>query len=156
MFQLVSGKQQHSSMTNISKKSSPQVIKSSSISKLVVTTASENPPHHLKIKLCLVSGEAIHANCTCVAGNVGFCNHVLALMIKICKFSLYECKTVNALNNEADMHPKQACTSKLQQWHQKGREDCISPQAVMDVKESKTRVEDTSKSPKDPGVKCLI
>ena len=91
-----------------------------------------------------------------MAGNVGFCNHVLALMMKICKFSLHESKTVNALDHEDDMHPKQACTSKLQQWHQRGREDSISPQAVMDVRVFKTRAEDTSKSPKVQGVKCQL
>ena len=115
-----------------------------------------DPPHHLKSKLCLISGEVIHVSCTCVAGNVGFCNHVLALMMKICKFSLHESKTVNALDHEDDMHPKQACTSKLQQWHQRGREDSISPQAVIDVRVFKTRAEDTSKSPKVQGVKCQL
>lgn len=115
-----------------------------------------DPPHHLKIKLCLLSGEVIHANCTCVAGKVGFCNHILALMLKICKFSLYESTSVNELDTEDDMNPKQACTSQLQQWHRKGREDCISPKAVMDCMVFKTSLQDTSKSRKEPGVKCLL
>ena len=37
--------------------------------------------------LCLVSGVVKYASCTCVAGSVGFCNHVLAVMMKLCNFS---------------------------------------------------------------------
>jgi hypothetical protein len=55
-----------------------------------------------------------------------------------------------------DMNPKQTCTSKLQQWHHKGRQESIRPQAVMDVTVFKTRVQDTSKSSREPGVKCLL
>ncbi|CAH3041498.1 unnamed protein product [Pocillopora meandrina] len=80
-------------------------------------------PHNLKVALCILSGEVKHATCSCVAGKVGFCNHILALLMKICKFSLYECKTVHELENEEDMQPKQACTSSLQRWHRKGRGD---------------------------------
>ncbi|KAJ7375863.1 hypothetical protein OS493_038393 [Desmophyllum pertusum] len=80
-------------------------------------------PHNLKVALCIVSGEVKHASCSCVAGTVGFCNHILALLMKICKFTLYECKNVNELDNEDDMQQKQACTSTLQQWHRKGRGD---------------------------------
>lgn len=76
-----------------------------------------DPPHNLKVALCIVSGRVKHAYCTCVAGAVGFCNHVLALMMKVCKFTLYECKSVSDLENEDDMQPKQACTSMLQRWH---------------------------------------
>ena len=72
-------------------------------------------PHNLKVALCIFSGEVKHASCSCVAGKVGFCNHILALLMKICKFSLYECTTVHELENEEDMQPKQACTSSLHQ-----------------------------------------
>ena len=43
-------------------------------------------PHNLIIALCLISGEVVYANCgpSCAAGKSGFCNHVLALMLKIC------------------------------------------------------------------------
>ena len=44
-------------------------------------------PHKLTVALCLVSGSVKYASCTCVAGSAGFCNHVLALMMKLCKFS---------------------------------------------------------------------
>ena len=47
-------------------------------------------PHNLKVALCIVSGKVKHAYSTCVAGAVGFCNHVLAFMMKVCKFTLYE------------------------------------------------------------------
>ena len=74
-----------------------------------------DPPHNLKVALCIVSGKVKHAYCTCVAGAVGFCIHVLAFMMKVCNFTLYECKSVSDLENEDDMQPKQACTSMLQQ-----------------------------------------
>ena len=49
-----------------------------------------DPPHNLKAALCIFSGEVTDASCSCVAGQVGFCNHILALLLKLCKFSLYE------------------------------------------------------------------
>ena len=47
-------------------------------------------PHVLRFVLCIVSGQVIQANCSCKAGKVGFCNHVLALMFKTCKFSVFD------------------------------------------------------------------
>ncbi|KAJ7391431.1 hypothetical protein OS493_018477 [Desmophyllum pertusum] len=113
-------------------------------------------PHNLKVALCIVSGEVKHASCSCVAGTVGFCNHILALLMKICKFTLYECKNVNELDNEDDMQQKQACTSTLQQWHRKGRGDSINPQPAMEVLVTKTYLEETRSSARDPGVRCLL
>ena len=72
-----------------------------------------DPRHNLKVALDLVSGEVKNA-CTCVAGQLGFCNHVLALLVKICKLSLYGCKDVSELEEEDDMQPTKACTSTLQ------------------------------------------
>ena len=85
-------------------------------------------------------------------GSVGFCNHILALLMKICKFTLYECKTVHELENEEDMQPKQACTSSLQQWHRKGRGNSINPQPAMEVLVAKTYLEQTRSSARDLGV----
>ena len=45
-------------------------------------------PHSLKLALCIITGEVESSNCSCVAGKVGYCNHILALMFKLCKFSL--------------------------------------------------------------------
>ena len=97
-----------------------------------------DPPHNLKVALCIVSGKVKHTYCTCVAGAVGFCNHVIAFMMKVCKFILYSCKSVSDLENEDDMQPKQAWTSMLQQWHLKGRGDTIVPQPAMAVVVHKT------------------
>ena len=36
-----------------------------------------DPPHNLKVALDLVSGEVKNASCTCVAGQIGYCNHIL-------------------------------------------------------------------------------
>ena len=80
-----------------------------------VTIALKNEtPHKLQVALCLVRGVVKYALCTCVAGSVGFCNHVLALMMKLCKFSLYSCQDIKELDNESDMTPFKACTSSLQ------------------------------------------
>ena len=59
--------------------------------------------HKLQVALCLVGGAVKYASYTCVAGYVGFCNHVLALMMKLCKFSLYSCQDIKELDNESDM-----------------------------------------------------
>lgn len=88
---------------------------------------------NLKIALDLVSGQVRNASCSCVAGQVGFCNHILALMMKICKFSLYACKDISELDRDEDMLPTETCTSTLQSWHRKGRGDKIHSQPVMEV-----------------------
>ena len=115
-----------------------------------------DPPHNLKVALCIVSGKVKHAYCTCVAGAVGFCNHVLALMMKVCKFTLYECKSISDLDNEDDMQPKQAWTSMLQQWHRKGRGDTIVSQPAMEVVVLKTHQDLDRSSSRESGVRCLL
>ena len=83
-------------------------------------------PHDLRFCLCLVSGQVVHAKCSCKAGQVGYCNHVLALMFKVCKFSLYDSKNTSDLCDEEDEQPDLArCTSQLQRWHKTGRGDKI-------------------------------
>jgi hypothetical protein len=66
-------------------------------------------PHNLKLGLCLLTGNVQHAFCSCVAGSVGFCNHILGLMMKLCKLSLYDCKDIKELNHEEDMSAPVAC-----------------------------------------------
>ena len=65
-------------------------------------------PHVLRFALCIVSGQLIEANCSCKAGKVGFCNHMLALTFKTCKFSLFDSKalmiTVKALHAKMMMN----------------------------------------------------
>ena len=102
---------------------------------------------------CIVSGEVIHANCSCKAGKVGYCNHVLALMFKGCKFSLYDSQATDDLGKEDDEQPNLACTSQLQRWHAKGRGENIRPQPVMEVSVSKTKLDETKTR---EGVKSLL
>lgn len=104
-------------------------------------------PHNLIIALCLISGEVVYANCgpSCAAGKSGFCNHVLALMLKICKYTLYNCKSVTELQHEADENCSAACTSNLQRWHQP-RVEGITSYPIMEVSVSKTQVEGEHKS----------
>lgn len=91
-------------------------------------------PHNLKLALCIVTGDVEYAYCgpSCAAGKSGFCNHILALMLKVCKYSLYDCKDVRDLKDEDDENPTKACTSALQNWH-KSRLEGIRSQPVMEV-----------------------
>ena len=109
-------------------------------------------PHNLKLAMCIVSGDVVESTCSCVAGKTGYCNHSLALMLKICKFSLFESKSTEDLVNDADQNPEEACTSRLQTWHRKGRGDTIVPQPVMDVIVKKTKLSDTEKQRE--GINC--
>ena len=118
-----------------------------------------DPPHILRLALCLVTAEVKYAHCSCAAGKVGFCNHVLSLMMQLCKYTLYECKDTRDLNEEEDMCPKVACTSSLQLWHKVGRGDNIQPKPVMDLVIKKTKVNDSTTScthKKPDGLRCLI
>ena len=45
------------------------------------------------------------ASCTCAAGEVGYCNHTLTLLLKICNYSLFESKTTEDLKDELDENP---------------------------------------------------
>ncbi|CAH3146894.1 unnamed protein product [Pocillopora meandrina] len=74
---------------------------------------------------------------TFLDGSVGFCNHVLAVMMKLCKFSLYCCQDIKDLENESDMTQAKACTSSLQLWHRPVRGDKIKPQPVMELEVKK-------------------
>ena len=58
------------------------------------------PPHQLKLALCIFKGDVLDSSCTCVAGKAGFCNHISALMFKICKYTLFEAKTTKDLCQE--------------------------------------------------------
>ena len=69
---------------------------------------------------CILSGEVVSASCSCVAGKVGFCNHILAMMFKMCKFTLFSSTTSKVLIEEQDQQSSVACTSQLQQWHKNG------------------------------------
>ena len=110
-------------------------------------------PHTIQVALCIISGQVMAATCTCAAGKVGYCNHTLALMLKICKYSLFESKTTEDLKDEFDEHPAVACTSKLQSWHKRGRGDSIHPQPVMDLVVTKIKP-DEEKS--DKAVVCQL
>ena len=113
-----------------------------------------DPPHNIFLALCIVSGEVEDSKCTCVAGSLGYCNHSLALKLKACKFSLYGSQNTKDLENESDQIPGQACTSKLQTWHQKGRAETIYPRPIMDVVISKTKLEDTKRG--NDGIRSLL
>jgi len=68
-------------------------------------------PHKIQVALCIITGQVMAASCTCAAGEVRYCNHTLALLLKICKYSLFESKTTEDLKDELDENPALACTS---------------------------------------------
>ena len=115
-----------------------------------------DPPHSLKLALCIVKGNVLDSNCTCVAGKVGFCNHISALMLKICKFTLLEVKSTKGLCEEKDENPDLACTSQLQKWHKKRGGDNIFPQPVMEVVVKQAQLDESSSPRGGAGVKCLL
>ena len=110
-------------------------------------------PHTIQVALCIISGQVIDATCTCAAGKAGYCNHTLALMLKICKYSLFESKRTEDLQDESDENPSLACTSKLQSWHKRGRGDSIHPQPIVDAVVTKIKPDD-DKSAK--GSRCQL
>ena len=87
-----------------------------------------------------------------VAENPDFCNHVLALILKICKYTLYNCKNVTELQHEADENRSTACTTTLQRWHQL-RVEGISSYPIIEVSVSKTQLEGERKS---CGITCHL
>ena len=155
LFQRVLEKQPRSFKTNTWKKASDESYFYFKV-QYHHSFKKNDPPHNLLVALCIVSGKVKHAYCTCVAGAVDFCNHVLAFMMKVCKFTLYECKSVSDLENEDDMQPKQACASMLQQWHRKGRGDTIVPQPAMEVVVYKTHQDLDRSSSREPGLRCIL
>ena len=112
-------------------------------------------PHNLKLALCIVTGDVEYAYCgpSCAAGKSGFCNHILALMLKVCKYSLYDCKDVRDLKDEEDENPTEACTSALQNWH-KSRLEGIRSQPVREVVVSNPA--NNAESSNKTGVTCLL
>ena len=52
----------------------------------------------------------MNASCSCVAGKVGFCNHVLAM---ICEVALFSSTNSKDLSEEQDQQSSLACTSQL-------------------------------------------
>ena len=110
-------------------------------------------PHTIQVALCIIALCIMAASCTCAAGKVGYCNHTLALMLKICKYSLFESKTTEDLRDELDENPALACTPKLQSWHKRGRGDSIHPQPVMDLVVTKIKPDDEKS---DKAVMCQL
>ena len=136
----------------------PHVMTAVFIFKLNAAIAFERtiPPHQLKLALCIFKGDVLDSSCTCVAGKAGFCNHISALMFKICKYTLFEAKTTKDLCQEKDDNPDLACTSQLQRWHKKGGGENIVLQPVMEVYVTTTKLDEPSSSRGSGGVKCLL
>ena len=42
-----------------------------------------DPPHQLKLALCIFKGGVLDSSGTCVAGKAGFCNHISPLMFNL-------------------------------------------------------------------------
>ena len=79
-------------------------------------------------------------------------NHSLALMLKMCKYSLFESTSTLDLHDDAD-NPTEACTSRLQTWHRGGGHYCIRTSYGFNCE--KTKLSD-SEPRREPGLKCLL
>ena len=84
---------------------------------------------------------------------LGSSHHSVPTSCKKGKTFLEE-ESTEDLVNDADQNPEEACTSRLQTWHRKGRGDTIVPQPVMDVIVKKTKLSDTEKQ--EEGINCLL
>ena len=61
----------------------------------------------IRVNIDINSGKVVDGNCSCPAGQSGYCNHVMALLLELADYSLNEFQTV----------PEEiACTSRLRQW----------------------------------------
>ena len=68
------------------------------------------------------AGNVLSAKCTCPAGQSGYCNHVMALLLEIADYSL----------NQLECVPEEiSCTSQLRQWGVPGESSNKAP--VMDT-----------------------
>lgn len=103
-----------------------------STSKACAITVLRKVSLHMSSALSIVTGEVLHAPCSCIAGKIGSCNHVLGLLIKLCNFSTYECKDIRE-HKDGNMTPRVECTSASQMWHRTGGGDTIRTQLVMEV-----------------------
>ena len=116
----------------------------------------DEPPHQLKLALCIFKGDVLDSSCTYVVGKAGFCNHISVLIFKTCKYTLFEAKTTKDLCQEKDENLELACTSQLQRWHKKGGGENIVPQPVMVVYVTKKKLDEPSSSRGSGGVKCFL
>ena len=73
-------------------------------------------------------------------------------MLKVCKYSLNDCKDVHDLKHKEDENRATACTSALQNWH-RSRLDGIHAQPVMEVVVSDPSTTDKGKK---TGVVCIL
>ena len=56
--------------------------------------------------------------------------------------------------NDADQNPEEACTSRLQTWRRKGRDDTIVTQPDTDIIVKKTKLNDSEKQ--GEAINCLL
>ena len=91
---------------------------------------------------------------SCIVGKTGYCNHSLALMLKMCKFSLFKSKSTPDLVNHADQNPEEKCASRPQSWHRKGRGDTSVPHPVIDIIVKKIKLSENEKQRE--GINCLL
>ena len=62
------------------------------VSAIAPSKKQSDESHSLMLAMCIVSGDVVESLFSCVVGKTGYCNHPLALMLKLCKFSLFDSK----------------------------------------------------------------
>ena len=113
-----------------------------------------DPPPPRKIRPAVSLKEPYHvlgSSCTCVAGELGFCNHAIGLMYLISHYYITKAKVI-----PDDL----ACTSLPQQWH-KPRGKKISSRPLMDVVFKKKQrldlvVNSGTSTKNSPGISCSL
>ena len=70
--------------------------------------------HSQNVTLQHETGNIISAYCTCKAGKSSYCNHIMALLLELAEYSLYELTEVPS---------EVACTSKARKWGIPGEKD---------------------------------
>ena len=70
--------------------------------------------HSQNVTLQHETGNIISAYCTCKTGKSSYCNHIMALLLELAEYSLYELTEVPS---------EVACTSKARKWGIPGEKD---------------------------------
>ena len=105
--------------------------------KAVCKASMKKEKRNILVQLDRTTGNVHHAECSCPAGQSGYCNHVMALLLEVADYSL------NQLQNVPE---EVACTSRSRQWG-------IPTESSMKAPVMSTVVQ---KKPTKKGIQCTI
>ena len=110
----------------------------------VLSSLQKVTHHNLEIALCILTGEVKSACCSCLAGRLGFHQHMLALILRYVSLLsiavlLPKICARNRINN-LDLY---MCTSQLPQWHKKDGEKHTAQQPVTEIDVNNAKVNES-------------